>query len=127
LRNAPNSGEFSYAQLRRLGSEAARKLQKDIGQSLRILGEEFRVVEILPPKATVDDCRIYIRLSRCQKLLRKEGQISFILAFLCLHIVIIAVTGLQEVADRKQETGIMIAMGVSRWWTWPHDWGCPTG
>ena len=28
-------------------------------------------------------------------------------------IVIIAVTGLQEVADRKQETGILIAMGVS--------------
>ncbi len=118
----------------------------------------------------MDDCRIYIRLSRCQKLLKKEGQISFILAFLCLHggsldraltlqeqkltemfpgfrqisrmdiaqgrhlarvttqkslnyllaivaaatIVIIAVTGLQEVADRKQETGIMIAMGVSQ-------------
>lgn len=153
----------------RLGSESARKLHKEIGQSLQVLGEEFRIVEILPPKATVDDCRVYLPLSRCQKLLGKEGRISFILAFLCLHggsleralklqeqrlaekfpgfrqisrmdiaqgrhlarvttqkslyyllaivsaatIVVIAVTGLQEVADRKQETGIMIAMGVS--------------
>lgn len=153
----------------RLGSETARKLGKRIGQTLPILGKDFKVVEILPPKASVDDCRVYIRLAQCQRLLNKEGQISFILAFLCLHggsldralalqeqnlaggfpgfrqisrmdiasgrhlarvttqkslyyllaivaaatIVIIAVTGLQEVADRKQETGILIAMGVS--------------
>jgi len=152
----------------RLGNECARMLQKDIGESVQILGKEFRVVEILPPKATLDDCRIYISLSRCQQLLGKEGQINFILAFLCLHggsldralmaqeqrlaeippgfrqisrmdiaqgrqlarvttqkslhyllaivaaatVVVIAVTGLQEVSDRRHETGIMISMGV---------------
>ncbi len=153
----------------RLGHECARTLQKDIGESVHILGEEFRVVEILPPKATLDDCRIYIGLTRCQELLGKKGQINFILAFLCLHggsldgalrlqerrladmfpgfrqisrmdvaqgrhlarittrkslhyllgivaaatVIIIAVTGLQEVSDRRHETGIMISMGVS--------------
>lgn len=153
----------------RLGYECARTLQKGIGESVHILGEEFRVVEILPPKATLDDCRVYISLPRCQKLLGKEGQINFILAFLCLHggslddalrlqeqrladmfpgfrqisrmdiaqgrhiarittrkslhyllgivaaatVIIIAMTGLQEVNDRRHETGIMISMGVS--------------
>ncbi|MBC8872997.1 MAG: ABC transporter permease [Planctomycetes bacterium] len=153
----------------RLGYECARMLQKDIGESVHVLGGEFRVVEILPPKATLDDCRIYISLSRCQGLLGKEGQINFILAFLCLHggsldralkvqeqklaemspgfrqisrmdiaqgrhfarittqkslyyllgivaaatVIVIAVTGLQEVSDRRHETGIMISMGVS--------------
>ena len=153
----------------RLGHECARKLGKDVGQSVRVLGEEFRVVEILPPKAALDDCRLYIGLSRCQELLGKEGQSNFILAFLCLHagsldralklqeqklaeefpdfrqisrmdiaqgrylarittrkslyyllgivaaatVVVIAVTGLQEVSDRRHETGIMIAIGAS--------------
>jgi ABC-type lipoprotein release transport system permease subunit len=153
----------------RLGSESARKLQKDVGQSVQVRGEEFRVVEILPPKANLDDCRVYINLARCQEMLDQQGKISFILAFLCLHagsldralslqeqglaekfpelrqisrmdvaqgrylarmttgkflhyllgivgaatVVVIAVTGLQEVGDRRHETGILIAMGVS--------------
>lgn len=153
----------------RLGSESARKLGAKCGDSVQILGGEFHVVEILPPKATLDDCRIYVNLASCQKLLGQEGRINYILAFLCLHggsldealklqekklvdafpgfrqisrmdivqgrhlarittqeslyyligivavatIVVIAVTGLQEVNDRRHETGIMISMGVS--------------
>ena len=69
----------------RLGHECARTLQKDVGETVSILGEEFRVVEILPPKATLDDCRAYINLSVCQRMLGEEGRIHFILAFLCLH------------------------------------------
>ncbi|OHB77929.1 MAG: hypothetical protein A2W31_16410 [Planctomycetes bacterium RBG_16_64_10] len=153
----------------RLGYECARMLGKKAGQSLAILGQTFRIVEVLPPKATLDDCRVYVQLGRCQEMLGKPRQIHFILAFLCLHggsldraaglqeqklaqlfpdfrqisradiaqgrylarlttqrslyyllaivatatVVIVAVTGLQEVSDRRHETGIMIAMGVS--------------
>ncbi len=154
----------------RLGSEAARKLGAEVGSSLKILGKQFHTVEILPPKAGIDDCRVYMNLATCQELLGKEGQIQYILAFLCLHagslekalalqeeklssdfpgfrqiarmdiaegrylarlttskslryllaivaaatVVVVAVTGLQEVHDRRHETGIMIAMGVSQ-------------
>lgn len=154
----------------RLGSEAARKLDAKPGQPLKILDKEFQIVEILPPKANIDDCRVYVNLATCQKLLRSEGQIQYILAFLCLHsgslekalaiqrqklpsrfpglrqiarmdiaearhlarlttskslyyllgiatavtVIVVAVTGLQEVNDRRHETGIMIAMGVSQ-------------
>jgi putative ABC transport system permease protein len=153
----------------RLGDESARKLKKQVGDSIKILGEEFRIVAILPPKAMLDDCRIYLNLAHGQELLAKEGQINYILAFLCLHggsleralkkqegklaklfpdfrqisrmdivkgrhlarvttrkflyyllgivaavtVMVIAMSGLQEVAERKHETGIMIAMGVS--------------
>jgi len=153
----------------RLGHESARKLKKHVGDSVSILGESFRIVEIFPPKAGLDDCRVYVNLKRCQTLLGKEGQINLILAFLCLHgrsldgalalqekrlaetfpdfrqiskmdiaqgrylarittrkslsyffgivaiatAVVVAVSGLQEVHDRRQETGILIAMGTS--------------
>ena len=153
----------------RLGDESARKLRKDVGETVEVLGKEFRVVEVLPPKASLDDCRVYVNLARCQQMLGQEGRIHFILAFLCLHagsldralslqeqglaekfpelrqisrmdvaqgrylarmttgkflyyllgivgaatVVVIAVTGLQEVGDRRHETGILIAIGVS--------------
>ncbi len=154
----------------RLGAEAALRLGKQEGQSFEMEGQNFDVVEILPSKATVDDCRIYINLAECQEMLGHEGKIHLILAFLCLHagsldktlamqekmladefpeirqisrmdiaqgrylarlttqkslyyllgivaiatIIVVAVTGLQEVNDRRHETGIMIAMGVSQ-------------
>ena len=153
----------------RLGYEVARLLRKNVGDSLRILSDNFQVVEVLEPKASLDDCRVYIDLSQCQRMLSKEDGINVILAFLCLHrgsleealefqkqklaeifpgfrligrmdiaqgrhlarlttqkslyylvgivaaatVIVIAVTGLQEVSARRHETGIMIAMGVS--------------
>jgi putative ABC transport system permease protein len=154
----------------RLGAEAARRLAKATGDSLEIDDRMFEIVEVLPPKATLDDCRVYVNLAQCQKILGKPDQIHFILAFLCLEagslerslevqermladacpkvrqisrmdvaqgrylarlttqkslhyllaivaaatIIVVAVTGLQEVNDRRYETGIMIAMGVSQ-------------
>ena len=154
----------------RLGSEAARKLAKRLGDDIEIDGRKFRIVEVLPPKASLDDCRIYINLHQCQEMLGKAGEIHFILAFLCLHsgsleealerqekmvadacpgfrqvsrmdvalgrhlarltteksldyllwlvaaatVVVVSVTGLQEVNDRRHETGIMIAMGIAQ-------------
>ena len=152
----------------RLGSETAQKLDKGPGDEFEVQGVKFTVAEVLPPKASLDDCRIYVNLDQCQKMLGKSGQIHFILAFLCLHsgsleqglqtqekmlagvcpgirqvsrmdvaqgrhlarlttekslyyllalvaaatVVVVAVTGLQEVNDRRHETGIMIAMGI---------------
>jgi predicted lysophospholipase L1 biosynthesis ABC-type transport system permease subunit len=154
----------------RLGAEAAGQLGKQRGDVIEIGGHRFDVTEVLPPKATVDDCRVYVPLDQGQALLGKEGHIHFILAFLCLHagsldqtlqkqqqmladvcpdlrqisrmdiaqgrylarlttqkmlyyllaivavttVVVVAVTGLQEVHERRHETGIMIAMGVSQ-------------
>jgi ABC-type lipoprotein release transport system permease subunit len=156
----------------RLGSEAARVLEKQVGDSLEVRGTEFRVVEVLPPKATIDDCRVYVNLLQCQQLIGAAGQINYILAFLCLHlgtleeslegqqaelaarfpgfrqvsrmdvaqgrslartttqkslyyllalvavvtVIVIAVAGLQEVHDRRHETGILLAMGVSQFY-----------
>jgi ABC-type lipoprotein release transport system permease subunit len=154
----------------RLGSESARLLAVELGDTITVQDAEFTVVEILSPKASLDDCRIYINLAKCQELLGKSGQINYILAFLCLHqgsleraiemqqeklaeafpgfrlisrmdiaqgrhlarlttqqtlrylllivaaatVVVIAVTGLQEVHERRFETGIMVSMGVSQ-------------
>lgn len=156
----------------RLGSECARQIEKQVGDSVEVDGASFRVVELLPPRAMADDCRMYINLHQCQRLLGKPGQINFILAFLCLHagsldeslasqenqlsrlfpgyrqisrmdiaqgrylarmttqkslyyllavvavvtVMVIAVTGLQEVHDRRHETGILVAMGVSHYY-----------
>ena len=152
----------------RLGAEAARTLGKKEGDQIQIEDRTFHVVEVLPAKASLDDCRVYVDLGQCQSLLGEEGQIHFVLAFLCLHagslerslelqekmlaeqwselrqisrmdvaqgrylarqttqkslqyllgivavatIVVVALTGLQEVNDRRHETGIMIAMGL---------------
>ncbi len=154
----------------RLGSEAARRLDRKSGDSLAIDGRTFEIVEVLPAKAALDDCRVYVNLDQCQAIVGEPGQIHYILAFLCLHagslerslelqestladtcpdlrqisrmdvaqgrylarlttqkslyyllgivavatIIVVAVTGLQEVNDRRHETGIMIAMGVSQ-------------
>ena len=154
----------------RLGAEAARRLGKKAGDLVEIQGRSFNVVEVLPAKASLDDCRVYVDLERCQEILDQPGEIHFILAFLCLHagsldrsleiqekmlaeewpqfrqisrmdvaqgrylarqttqkslyyllgivavatVVVVAVTGLQEVNDRRHETGIMIAMGLSQ-------------
>lgn len=153
----------------RMGAECARRLGKQVGDSVEVGGASFRVVEVLPAKTTLDDCRLYVNLEQCQRLSGKPGQINFILAFLCLHagsleesldsqekqlserfpgfrqisrmdvaqgrylarmttqkslhyllaiaavatVVVIAVTGLQEVHDRRYETGILLAMGTS--------------
>lgn len=154
----------------RLGAEAARRLGKKVGDEIEVKGHKFKVVEVLPAKADLDDCRVYVSLERCHDILNQPGEIHFILAFLCLHagsleqslelqekiladdwpgirqisrmdvaqgrylarlttqkslyyllglvalatVVVVAVTGLQEVNDRRHETGIMIAMGVSQ-------------
>lgn len=69
----------------RLGSETARRLGRKLGDEIEVDGQKFKIVEVLPPKASLDDCRVYVNLHQCQKMLGKIGEIHFILAFLCLH------------------------------------------
>jgi ABC-type lipoprotein release transport system permease subunit len=155
----------------RLGSEAALRLGKRSGDTVTIDGLNHKVTEVLPPKATIDDCRVFLPLSQVQHMLQKPGKIHYILSFLCLHggslekalkyqesqleeqfpefrqisrmdiaqgrylarrstkqslfylallvstitVIIIAVTGVQEVNDRRQETGILVALGAPSW------------
>lgn len=153
----------------RLGSDAARRFKTEKGALLTLFGRSRQVSDILPPRGSIDDCRIYLPLSECQEILGLPGKINCILAFECLHIggslerieayqrsrlaavmpdfkqitrmdiargrwlarmttsrylyyllglvflitvVIIIITGLQEVTERRQEFGIMVSMGA---------------
>ncbi len=153
----------------RLGSDAAERLGVEKGGAINLFDRTWQVSAILPPRGSMDDCRIYLPLSDSQKILGLSGKINCILAFECLHIggsleqieayqrerlarvmpdfkqitkmdiargrwlarmttsrylyyllglvflitvIIIIITGLQEVTERRQEFGIMISMGA---------------
>jgi len=151
-----------------LGAAVARDLELAAGDSLSVLGRDFRVTRIYPSKGTMDDYRVWIKLAVCQEMLQREGEVNGILAFLCMQqkslegvlasqqkafaasfpdfrvvpksdilegrylarmttnrylehllllvlgitVLVIAVTGLQEVAERRHEIGILLAMGA---------------
>ncbi len=153
----------------KLGSQAARLLDKSNGESIEVGERYFQVVAVLPSQGTLDDYRVYLNLDDAQAALGRPGRINLIRAFLCMHrgplaevvkhqeetlrdsfpgfqgvvvrnialardlarrttsgylvyllalvlgitVVIIAVTGLQEVSERRQEVGILLAMGAS--------------
>ena len=59
-----------------LGSDAARKLAVDTGESLQIKGENFKVTGILAQTGSQDDSLIFVSLKKAQSLLGKEGKIS---------------------------------------------------
>jgi len=152
----------------RLGAAAARRLVQDGDSTLSIGHSTFRVVESLPVRGTIDDYRVYVNLSDCQRILDRPGQINVIWSFECLHgssledveayqeremaktlpgfkhisqtdiaqgrylarvttsrslyyllgivlvvtISLIAITGLQEVSERRREVGILVSMGA---------------
>ena len=153
----------------RLGNTAAEKLSAKEESEIVILGKSCFVSEILPPKGTLDDFRIYIALPESQDLLNQPGQINAIMSFACLHVgnleqteafqkrelpkivpgikqitktdifqgrylarlttqnslkyllaivfgvavLLITITGFQEVAERRRELGILVSMGAS--------------
>jgi putative ABC transport system permease protein len=153
----------------RLGASAAAGLETAAGTTITVLGTSYDVAEVLPPKGTEDDFRIYLPLPECQRLLGEEGRINAILAFMCLShggtladvedyqrrelarvqpgfkhlsktdiaqgrylartttqrylyyllalvaavtVLVIAITGIQEVSERRRELGILVAMGT---------------
>jgi ABC-type lipoprotein release transport system permease subunit len=80
----------------RLGSAACGVLGVEVGASIEVLGSRFTVGETLPARGTIDDYRVFMSLSECQRLLGAEGRINLILAFMCLH------RGGLEASDRYQ-------------------------
>lgn len=153
----------------RVGAEVAACLRTTEGGPLSVLGRTFEITQVLTPKGTEEDFRIYVPLSDCQDLLGQPAQINVIWAFQCLHhggplteieaiqrkelakvqpgfkhiskmaiaqgrylarettsktlycllgivfvatVLIIAITGMQEVAERKREVGILVSMGT---------------
>ncbi len=153
----------------RLGSTAAKQLKLTGGMELAIHNRKFQVSEILQPKGTIDDFRIYVELKESQDIFEQPGKINAILAFACLHVgnleeteafqkveipkiapgfkqitktdifqgrylarmttqgslrylliivlsvvvLLIAITGFQEVAERRRELGILVSMGAN--------------
>jgi len=61
-----------------LGSQAARKLGKNVGDPLSLGGREFRVVGILKETGSQEDSLIYADLEQTQSILNKPGKISMI-------------------------------------------------
>ncbi|HJV37122.1 ABC transporter permease [Geomonas sp.] len=67
-----------------LGSEAARVLNVMSGDTIDIKGEKFKVSGILDQTGSQDDSLIFSQLPVAQRLLHKEGRLSFVeVAALC--------------------------------------------
>ena len=152
----------------RLGAMAARQLGQSAGDTLHINGAVYTVESVVMERGDEDDYRIFINMSTLQAMLKQEGRIHYVLAFLCQHgsdvvktikneramlkdiapgmklitktgliqgralarlttdrtlyyllglilivtIMIIIISGAQEVAERRKETGILTAMGA---------------
>jgi putative ABC transport system permease protein len=60
-----------------LGSDASKILNVSSGDSLVIKGESFKVSGILEQTGSQDDALIFASLKKAQKLLGKEGKITF--------------------------------------------------
>lgn len=64
-----------------IGHDTARTLGLHDGDTLRLLGEEFSVVAVLPETGTVDDSRIFAHLHTVQRLSGQEAVVN------CIEIV----------------------------------------
>ncbi len=51
-----------------LGTDIAAQLGADVGDELSLLGEEFRVLTVLPATGTIDDGRLFAHLHTVQRL-----------------------------------------------------------
>lgn len=51
-----------------LGSDAAAKLDKKTGDKVKMFGENFRVLAVLPSTGTIDDSRLFAHLHSVQEL-----------------------------------------------------------
>jgi putative ABC transport system permease protein len=67
-----------------LGTEAARILSLEAGDSLEVNGSLLRVAGVLAPTGSQDDQLVFARLSTAQSILHKKGRISMVeVAALC--------------------------------------------
>ncbi len=68
----------------KVGSNIAAQFNLQVGDSLTLLGSDFRIKEILPSEGTRQDISIWCHLDWAQKVLNMPGKISFILALECV-------------------------------------------
>ncbi|MDD5528616.1 MAG: ABC transporter permease [bacterium] len=61
-----------------IGSEVATRLKLSEGSKLKVRGEEFSVIAILPETGTLDDTRIFAHLHTVQRLFGKGSVVSVI-------------------------------------------------
>ena len=67
-----------------LGSEAARALAVEQGESLEIHGERFTVAGVLDQTGSQDDSLVFVSLGKAQQILGKQGKITLVeVAALC--------------------------------------------
>lgn len=67
-----------------LGYELWKSLNLKIGDTVTLLGRDFRVSKCHPQRGTKDDITIWINLTQAQELLDKHGRINAILALKCI-------------------------------------------
>jgi len=67
-----------------LGYELHRSLKLKIGDSIRLLGRDFKVAKCYKQRGNKDDISVWIHLKEAQELLNKDGKINAILALECL-------------------------------------------
>ena len=75
---AVNQGEI------KIGYQLASTLSLKAGDSVRLLGESFRVGEIYEERGTKDDITVWIDLAKAQEMFGLKGKINAILALKCL-------------------------------------------
>ena len=66
-----------------VGYELYRSLDLKVGQKVKLLGREFRLVKSHESRGNKDDVTVWINLAEAQELLKKEGLINAILALEC--------------------------------------------
>jgi len=66
-----------------LGYELWNSLDLEVGDRIRLLGEDFRIGKLHPERGTKDDITAWIDLVKAQEMLDKQGRINAILALKC--------------------------------------------
>jgi hypothetical protein len=66
-----------------LGHELHENLELQVGDRITLLGREFKVHRLHPPRGNKDDITVWINLAEAQELLERKGQINAILALEC--------------------------------------------
>jgi ABC-type lipoprotein release transport system permease subunit len=66
-----------------LGDEIAHSLKLNLGDKPSLMGRQFSVAKINPPRGNKDDITVWVNLAEAQELLDKRGLINGILALDC--------------------------------------------
>jgi putative ABC transport system permease protein len=100
-------GEFGVL----LGTEAARILNLEAGDFLKVNGSRLQVSGVLAPTGSQDDQLVFARLRTAQSLLSKEGRVSMVeVAALCTACPIEAIVN--QISGALPDTKVMAIQQV---------------